>query len=52
MEKDLDYENNNIGYDSQYTKENGGGIKCKNYIICGCVLPTWWFDCKGSYLCT
>jgi len=52
MEKDLDYENNNIGYDSQYTKEDGGGIKCKNYIICGCLLPIWWFDCKGSYLCT
>jgi len=52
MKKDLDYENSNIAYDSQYTEENGGGIKCKNYIICECILPTWWFDCKGSYLCT
>ena len=27
------------------------GIHCKNYIICGAVLPEWWFDCKGNYLC-
>jgi hypothetical protein len=52
MERDFDYENNNIGYDWQYTEEDGGGIKCKNYIICEEVLPKWWFDCKGCYLCT
>ena len=34
MERDFDYENSNIGYDDQYTKEEGGGIKCKNYILC------------------
>ena len=51
MERDFDYENNNIGYDWQYTEEDGGGIKCKNYIICEAVLPKWWFDCKGCYLC-
>jgi hypothetical protein len=52
MNRDLNYENNNIAYDWQYTEDTGGGIKCKNYIICECVLPKWWFDCKGSYLCT
>jgi hypothetical protein len=51
MNKDLDYENNNIAYDLQYTEADGGGIKCKNYIICESVLPKWWFDCKGCYLC-
>jgi len=51
MERDLNYENNNIGYDSQYPKEAGGGIKCKNYELCERVLPTWWFECKGHYLC-
>jgi hypothetical protein len=52
MNRDFDYENNNIGYDSQYIEEDGEGIKCKNYIICESLLPKWWFDCKGSYLCT
>ena len=52
MEKDLEYENNNIGYDHQYTEEDGGGIKCKNYELCEAVLPKWWFECKGNYLCT
>jgi len=52
MERDLNYENSNIGYDYQYTEKDGGGIKCKNHQICGCVLPKWWFECKGHYLCT
>jgi hypothetical protein len=51
MERDMDYEKNNIGYDWQYPEE-GGGIKCKNYELCGEVLPIWWFECKGNYLCT
>jgi hypothetical protein len=52
MQRYLDYENNNIGYDFQYSEEDGGGIKCKNYELCECVLPKWWFECKGNYLCT
>lgn len=52
MEKDLDYEKNNIGYDEQYTEQDGGGIKCKNYLLCESVLPKWWFECKENYLCT
>jgi hypothetical protein len=52
MERDFDYENSNVGYYEQYTKEDGGGIKCKNYIICECLLPKWWFECKGHYLCS
>ncbi len=52
MKRDLEYEKNNIGYDEQYTKKDGGGIKCKNYIVCNSLLPDWWFDCKNSYLCT
>ena len=51
MERDLEYENNNIAYDWQYTEEVGGGIKCKNYELCEAVLPKWWFECKGNYLC-
>jgi hypothetical protein len=50
--RDLEYENKNIGYDWQYTEEDGGGIKCKNYELCDTVLPKWWYDCKGKYLCT
>ena len=50
--RDFEYEKNNIGYDWQYPQETGGGIKCKNYEICEAVLPLWWFDCKGNYLCT
>ena len=52
MNRDLDYEKNNVSYDFQYTEADGGGIKCKNYIICQCVLPNWWVDCEGSYLCS
>lgn len=47
--RDLEYEKNNIGYDWQ---SPDGGIKCKNYEICNELLPDWWFECKGSYLCT
>lgn len=49
MPRDINYEINNIGYDEQYPE---GGIKCKNYELCEGVLPDWWFDCKGHYLCT
>jgi len=52
MSRDLEYEANNIGYDWQYPQEEGGGIKCKNYIICETVLPMWWYECKGHYECT
>jgi hypothetical protein len=49
MQRDLEYERNNIGYDYQYPQ---GGIKCKNYLLCHEVLPEWWWDCKECYLCT
>jgi hypothetical protein len=49
MDRDLEYENNNIGFDYQNPE---GGIKCKNYKLCKEVLPKWWFECKGNYLCT
>ena len=45
-------QNNNIGFDEQFPEEEGGGIKCKNYELCESVLPKWWFECKGNYLCT
>ena len=48
MERDLDYENSNVGYD----EHDGEGIKCKNYVVCDTILPNWWFECKGHYLCT
>jgi hypothetical protein len=49
--RDLIYEQNNIGYDEQYTEETGGGVKCKNYLLCNRVLPFDWFDHYGNYLC-
>lgn len=48
----MGYENNNIAYNWQYTEEDGGGIKCKNYELCEEVLSKEWFKCKGTYLCT
>jgi hypothetical protein len=50
-ERDLEYEKNNAGYDDQYPKESGGGIKCKNYEICKTILPLGWFECENCYLC-
>jgi hypothetical protein len=50
-ERDTEYENNNIACDYQYTEEVGGGIKCKNYELCKALLPKWYFECKGNYLC-
>ena len=52
MERDLEYEENNIGFDYQWPEEKGGGFKCKNYELCDTVLPHWWFGCKGHYICT
>ena len=52
MERDIEYESHNVGYDQQYPEEEGGGIKCKNYEICETILPQWWFECKNNYLCT
>jgi hypothetical protein len=49
MNRDFYYESSNIGYDNQYTEK---GIKCKNYILCETILPKWWYECKGNYLCT
>ena len=48
MERDLVYENNNPIY-SSVNKE--WGFKCKNYEVCGEVLPSWWIECKFRYLC-
>lgn len=50
MPRDFNYESNNIVYDDMAA--DGEGIKCKNYELCESVLPKWWFECKGSYLCT
>lgn len=46
---DKEYEKNNIGYDAQYPE---GGIKCRNYEVCNEILPDWWKNCKGKWLCT
>jgi hypothetical protein len=51
MNRDFIYENNNIAYDIQCPESIGGGIKCKNYILCEAVLPNYWFDMKSHYLC-
>lgn len=52
MNRDLNYEKNNLEYDEVFTEIDGGGIKCKNYELCECILPKWWFECKQNYLCT
>ena len=49
MSRDLVHEEENIGYDKQYPN---GSIKCKNFMFCKSVLPNWWYDRKGKYLCT
>jgi len=51
MSRDINYETTQIAYDDQYPKETGGGIQCKNYKVCGTVLPKWWWESKGCYLC-
>ena len=52
MTRDLNYEINNIAYDEYLTKEEGGGIKCKNYKVCNSLLPHYWFEINNNYLCT
>ena len=49
MSRDIEYEKQNIGY-CDFNKKFG--IKCKNYKLCKVILPEWWFNCKGCYLCT
>ena len=47
--RDFEYENNNRGY-CCINKLNG--VKCKNYLFCKAILPEWWYDTKGRYICT
>ncbi len=47
--RDLNYETNNAAFDEQ---NNDAGFKCKNYEVCGTVLPDWWWDCKSQYVCS
>ena len=51
MSRDFEYEQNNIAYDEQYPREMGGGIKCKNYIMCHIVLPADNWKYNYRYLC-
>jgi hypothetical protein len=46
--RDLQYEQENIGYDEQYPE---GGIKCKNYELCTHILPQDWYEHFANYLC-
>ena len=50
LTRDLEYEENNKAYDIQYTEEDGGGIKCKNYNLCEDVLSPDTFEYFGNYL--
>ena len=52
MNRDIEYEENNIAYDEQHPEDGDGGIKCMNYELCETVLPKWWYDCKACYICT
>ena len=45
--RDLQYEQENIGYDDQYPE---GGIKCKNYDLCEVILPSNWWEYKATYI--
>ena len=47
--RDLEYEEANRAYEWQSSAD---GYKCKNYALCKDILPHWWFDCKGRYICT
>jgi hypothetical protein len=49
--QDINYERKNIAYDHQYSRSEGGGIKCRNFQLCGTVLPKWWWECNNNYLC-
>tara|TARA_B100000683_G_scaffold201148_1_gene194443 strand:+ start:147 stop:527 length:381 start_codon:yes stop_codon:yes gene_type:complete len=49
MTRDTVYEEQNKSYDEFYEEY---GIKCKNYKLCKAILPEWWYDCKGTYLCS
>jgi len=51
MSRDFEYENNNIAYDWVLTRKNGGGIKCKNYVVCETILPKNCYNLCGGYLC-
>ena len=49
MTRDINYEENN----KKYCNINEIlGIKCKNYKLCKGIIPKWWYECKGNYLCT
>jgi hypothetical protein len=52
MNRDIEYEKNNTIKNCEYIGDDKVGIKCKNYELCDTVLPEWWYDCKGNYLCT
>jgi hypothetical protein len=49
MQRDLEYETNNAAF---CEVNETHGFKCKNNEVCGEVLPSWWFECKGRYTCT
>lgn len=46
--RDLQYEQSNIDYDSQYPE---GGIKCKNYELCESILQPDHWKYYANYLC-
>ena len=46
--RNFEYERNNFMITEHFPN---GGIKCKNYINCGCVLPLEWFVYEKSYSC-
>jgi hypothetical protein len=50
MARDLAYEKAHVVFDEQ--SQEVDGIQCKNYKLCGSVLPKWWWNCNECYLCT
>lgn len=54
MNRDIDYENRNVGFNDEYPKTIGGGIKCRNFIFCNTILPKpkWWYEFKSDYICS
>lgn len=38
-------------YTREYPYEDCGAVKCRNFELCGEILPSEWLDCRDDYLC-
>jgi hypothetical protein len=49
--RDLEYEQAHLAQ-NPWSEDGEIAIKCKNFDLCEALLPMWWWDCKGCYICT